>query len=492
MYTRASSEFVALCRSQIAVLTQALGAALSAVYLTQELVEEATPKLIPVVVYPDSATVSQQNNADLVLPQQISKIKPAPRLSTAAARLLPMPSEPDQEVGEASPDWQENSLWQQRQIVLPLIHEGVVMGVLVTSREDRPWNDREKATIELIAKTLSVAYVMDQRRVWFEQQLTQQEIYQEKQRDLLDDLLHQARSPLTALRTLGKLLIKRLLPGDKNQEVAASIVRESDRLQELLQQLNNYLEINPADLVPLTLPAASVLQGDQPETRDNSQGITSKANLPPEATRQGLPLPPAKALTLESFSVAAVLKPLLVAAEAIATDRNLEFCSYLPKDLPAVVGNPKNLHEVLSNIIDNAIKYTPAGGQIKIQVGVGQLDYRGDSAQLSEYEFTQVTPQENLKYLAIAISDNGPGIPPQDLEHLFERHYRGVQASTEIPGSGLGLAIAKELIEQMHGKIEVFSPAQSIFTEYGTPSAIDKARENRARGTSFVVWLPIK
>lgn len=492
MYTRSSSEFVALCRSQVAVLTQTLGAALSAVYLTQELVEEATPKLIPVVVYPDSAKVSQQNNADLVLSQQMSKTKPAPRLSTVAPRLLPVLSDYEQDVGEASPDWQENSLWQQRQVVLPLIHEGVVMGVLVTSREDRPWNDPEKATIELIAKTLSVAYVMDQRRVWFEQQLTQQELYQEQQRDLLDDLLHQVRSPLTALRTLGKLLIKRLLPGDKNQQVAASIVRESDRLQELLQQLNNYLEINPADSASLRLPAASILQGHQPEVRDNGQGITSKVNLPPEATQKGLPLLPAKALTLESFSVLAVLQPLLVAAEAIATERNLEFCSYLPKELPVVVGNPKNLHEVLSNIIDNAIKYTPAGGQIEIQVGVGRLDSVGASVKLLEYEPKKTTAKESLQYVAIAISDTGPGIPPQDLEHLFERHYRGVQASTEIPGSGLGLAIAKELIELMHGKIEVFSPAPSVFTQYRAQSAIDKARDDRARGTTFVVWLLIE
>ncbi|NET51329.1 MAG: sensor histidine kinase, partial [Merismopedia sp. SIO2A8] len=124
--------------------------------------------------------------------------------------------------------------------------------------------------------------------------------------------------------------------------------------------------------------------------------------------------------------------------------------------------------------------------------GVAQLDSRGTSAQLSEYELAKVAPQKNLQHIAITISDTGPGIPPQDLEHLFERHYRGVQASTEIPGSGLGLAIAKELIEQMHGQIEVFSPAQSIWTEYRTQSAIDKARDYRARGTTFVVWLLTK
>ncbi|HBY80405.1 MAG TPA: hypothetical protein DEG47_26095, partial [Cyanobacteria bacterium UBA11148] len=50
--------------------------------------------------------------------------------------------------------------------------------------------------------------------------------------------------------------------------------------------------------------------------------------------------------------------------------------------------------------------------------------------------------RENSEMMGIAICDTGPGIPPEDLEHLFERHYRGVQAGTSIPGTGLGLAIA--------------------------------------------------
>jgi len=89
---------------------------------------------------------------------------------------------------------------------------------------------------------------------------------------------------------------------------------------------------------------------------------------------------------------------------------------------------------VFSNLIDNALKYTPSG-KIYIQAGLEQSHLQG------------------------AISDTGPGIPPEDLEHIFERHYRGVQSSSEIPGTGLGLAIAKDLIEQMQGEIQVFSPA---------------------------------
>jgi len=126
----------------------------------------------------------------------------------------------------------------------------------------------------------------------------------------------------------------------------------------------------------------------------------------------------------------------------------------------------------LSNLIDNALKYTPSGGEIDIQVGEKRR-----------------TPQGEL--IAISISDTGPGIPSQDLEHLFERHYRGVQASSAIPGTGLGLAIAKELIEQMHGEIKVFSPAQPGWTKRNSESAMDKAQDNSEIGTTFVVWLPM-
>jgi signal transduction histidine kinase len=461
MFIPASSEFVALCKSQVAVLTQGLGAALSAVYLTEELVEGAEAKLIPVVVYPEATVVWEEDDTDLVLPEQMGKIVTIPRLLRSPPRLLPQGSDNDQEVDSTSADWEENFLRQQRQIVLPLMYEGVVMGLLVTGREDRPWNEREKATIERIARSLAIAYLMDQRRAWFEQQLTQQRRLQAQQRDMLHDLLHQFRNPLTALRTFGKLLLKRLRPGDKNQEVASSIVRESDRLQELLQQFDAALDSSEGDIVlPLTLTAAPVAEACQLPTRGDQGGISPTANS----------LLPGKALTLETFSVAAVLEPLLVSARAIAQERNLELQAEIPTDLPLVQGNANALREVLSNLIDNALKYTPADGKIDIRVGEKRRTSQGEA-------------------LGIAISDTGPGIPPQDLEHLFERHYRGVQASTAIPGSGLGLAIAKELIEQMHGEIEVFSPAQPVWAKQNSESAIGNVQDNPARGTTFIVWL---
>jgi signal transduction histidine kinase len=135
------------------------------------------------------------------------------------------------------------SLVQQHQIVLPLMYDQLVMGLLVTARKDRDWNNQELSQIEKIAKTLAIARLLDQRQEWYQQQLADQIEKQRIQRDRLDNILHQLKNPLTALRTFSKLLLKRLFPEDRNYSVAEGMLRESDRLQELLQQFD--LEIDP-------------------------------------------------------------------------------------------------------------------------------------------------------------------------------------------------------------------------------------------------------
>lgn len=423
----ASADFLALCREQIALLTQGLGASLSVVYLTHELVDSSTGKaqLIPVVVYPEAAILPTSDGITgatvsnvLVLPNHQSRLLTA-ELESAASSIEP-----------------EEYLLSNHQIVLPLIYEGVMMGLLVTGREDRAWNEHEQSEIQKIAQTLAIACILDQRRAWLQHQLNQQQIFQERQGDLLDNLLHQFRNPLTALRTFGKLLLKRLRSADPNREVAASIVRESDRLKELLQQFDQVIDLTDADLKPL------------PPSENEVYMVHKEAK--PVLLLPGVGDKPTNCYLAE------LLKPLLVSAQAIAQERNLQLIAQISPNLPPVQANSRSLQEVLSNIIDNALKYTPSGGKILIQLGNKRASFQG-----------------------IAISDTGPGIPPQDLEHLGERHYRGVQAKTEIPGTGLGIAIAKQLIEQMQGEIEVFSPAIN--------SAISSTH---FPGTTFIVWLP--
>jgi signal transduction histidine kinase len=447
MLMSASSDFLALCREQIALLTQGMGASFTVVYLTQELVEKPTgeARLVPVMVYPETFALKPSNEYGepentysvglgnvLALPnQQTRLLKPTPVFSH--------PSTPSDTTGKQSlHDGQDEYLLSHNQIVLPLVYEGVMVGLLVTARDDREWNEGEEGQIERIAKTLAIACILDQRRAWLQHQLQQEQILQEQQRDLLDNLLHQFRNPLTAIRTFGKLLFKRMQPVDPNREVATSIVRESDRLQELLQQFDQVIDLNTADLSPLSLSESKVVIHANVQRED-------KPTL----------LLPGTGEDLIDCSLADLLAPLLISAQAISQDRNLQLITEIPDHLPLVRVNEKALREVLSNIIDNALKYTPPGGKVLVQCGQQQGNFQG-----------------------IAISDTGPGIPPEDLEHLGERHYRGVQAQTAIPGTGLGIAIAKQLIEQMHGKIEICSPAiRSIITLPNIP------------GTTLIIWL---
>lgn len=446
MLMSASSEFVALCRSQLALLTQGLGASVGVVYLTEKLVEDAQTKLIPIVAYPEMAAVWQSNRAQVLLPPGAGTVEIMPRSARGSTsspprvhRKLPSATGAETRTGSAGYNEQElieEDLLPEHQLVLPLMHEGAVMGLLVTARSSRAWNQREQKQIAQIANTVALACILDQRYQWLKEQGLQSRLTMAQQQDVLDNLLHQFRNPLTALRTFGKLLLKRLLPEDSNRTVAQSIVRESDRLQELLQQFDAALDI-------VDVETDDVLDSE-------AQKEARPVGLLPASNSLG-----SRDLTLESYSVAAILAPLLASAEAIAQERQLGLHVEIPQEMPPVQADIQGLREVLSNIIDNALKYTPAGGDLYVQVGVQP---QGDK-------------------VLIAVSDTGPGIPLEDRPHVFERNYRGVQGETEIFGTGLGLAIASELVSQMQGEIQVFSPA--LYPERSD------------RGTTFIVWLPM-
>ncbi|WP_127083761.1 sensor histidine kinase [Dulcicalothrix desertica] len=432
MLMSASTEFIALVREQMALLAQGLGASLSILYLTTELVEAhvTEAKLVPVVIFPETAAIigADTNEDDLntfssLVRNNATDSSTIDSTKNVNAIFLPNIDNID------------------NQLVLPLVHENMMLGVLVTTCTlGRMWNEQERGEIKRVVQTLAIACILDQKRAWLHSQLHSSQIIQEKQQDLLDSLLHQFRNPLTALRTFGKLLMKRLQPGDKNREVATSIVRESDRLQELLQKFDEVIDLRASEFAPL-LQSNKQLQASAPSS-----------NSP----RRALLLPGSDELETDC-DVKDILLPLLDSANAIAAERGLQLISNIPSQLPLLRASSKALREVFSNIIDNALKYTPSGGKVLVEAGLFKGNMQG-----------------------VEISDTGPGIPQQDLEHLGERHYRGVQAQTDIPGTGLGISIAQQLIEQMQGEIQVISPAIN--------SVI---KSSDIVGTTFIVWLPV-
>jgi signal transduction histidine kinase len=117
-------------------------------------------------------------------------------------------------------------------------------------------------------------------------------------------------------------------------------------------------------------------------------------------------------------------------------------------DQVGVLGDSDRLKQLILNLVDNAIKYTPPGG--KVMMSLSKEDGRSE----------------------LVVKDTGIGIPAEDLPHIFDRFYRVDKARTRVQGgSGLGLSIAKWIVEAHNGRIEVES-------EVG-------------KGTTFRVYLPV-
>jgi two-component system sensor histidine kinase BaeS len=122
----------------------------------------------------------------------------------------------------------------------------------------------------------------------------------------------------------------------------------------------------------------------------------------------------------------------LMRAQTDAADQTLS--ARIDPDLPPVEAEADRIRQVLVNLLTNAHEYSPEGASISVM------------ARLAGAE------------VEIAVTDNGPGIPPDQLEHIFERFVRGEAGLTQrVGGTGLGLAISKSLVELHGGRLEVDS-----------------------------------
>ncbi len=468
------SELIALCRAQVALLTQGLGASFCIVYLAKEIINGGEPELVPIVSYPDATVTWKVQSEPWQLPDSLP-IQSGPRLLSETRRTtdqdLPSVTDGPPSSDPIQPASQTSALISQRQMVVPLIHETDLMGLLVVGRDDRPWSDWEQAQIQRIADTLALAGVLEQHNQWLEQEQQRRQQTQAQQRDLLDNLLHQFRNSLTAVQTFSKLMLKRLLPGDSNREIATSIVRETNRLKELSQHLEAALHAIEAEAPSIPLLPANPKSG-QPSLLP---GSTASQTLVSQSARTTLPGQFVEApLTVEPCDLNTILNPLLTSFSAIAQEKGLNFHYHLPALLPRVLGNVSALREVLNNVIENAVKYTPAGGVIWIELLPSTAHQGFDTGH----------------HLGIAISDTGPGIPPEDVPHLFERRFRGVQAHSGIPGTGLGLAIARSLMHQMNGDIQVTSPAQSAALDNYLNTAVLHS-STTGPGVTLTIWVEL-
>ena len=208
-------------------------------------------------------------------------------------------------------------------------------------------------------------------------------------RDFVANVSHEFRTPLTAIQGFAETLLAGAMNDPQNRErFLGIIVEHSRRLARLTD-----------DLLMLSKMDADRLE-----------------------------------LELRRIPVGPFVESCIETSTPRANEKDLQLSVNLSDRVPDIAGDRRRLTEVLQNLLDNAIQYTPAGGQINVSAG----------RKNGEVIFT--------------VSDTGIGIPQADQPRIFERFYRvDVARSREVGGTGLGLSIAKHLVEVHGGRIWVES-----------------------------------
>lgn len=212
----------------------------------------------------------------------------------------------------------------------------------------------------------------------FNQMLTALDASQERQRQLVADAGHELRTPLTSLRTNIELLGQaaenpdRTLSADERTEIMTDVRVQLDELTTLVGDLVELAREEPLRRDPEPLDLADVVTAALARIRPRAVGLTMDVEL-------------------ESWTV---------------------------------VGEPSLLERAITNLLDNAVKWSPDGGTVTVRLEDGTL----------------------------SVSDQGPGIDETDLPHVFDRFYRAREARA-LPGSGLGLSIVRRAAERHRGTV---------------------------------------
>jgi signal transduction histidine kinase len=209
-------------------------------------------------------------------------------------------------------------------------------------------------------------------------------------RAALDTVAHDLRTPVARLRARAESALRSSASEAEAREALAECIEEADRVTALLAAL---MDISEAETGTMRLSLDAVPVG--------------------EAVRD----------TVELY-------------EDAAEERGVALSSHVQEGL-LVRADRQRLRQVLANLVENAIKYTPAGGQVAIEA-----ERAGDE-------------------ITIRVRDTGVGIAPEDLPHIWERLYRGGGQGRE-PGLGLGLSLVKAIVEAHHGRAEVESPSTAL------------------------------
>jgi len=229
-------------------------------------------------------------------------------------------------------------------------------------------------------------------------------------------------------------LSERALP-DELQPLAASLNGLLDRLSSAIASQRRFTADAAHELrtplAALKLQLDLARRASEPHEvaaafDDLEAGVARASHVVEQLMTLARVEPEAMAQTRTECDIVVLAKDAIVARAALAADKSIDLG--LARETPAVVtGDPASLGILLSNLIDNALRYTPRGGRIDVSVD------RDDEA------------------VTLSVADTGPGIPAEARERVFDRFYRG--DDNVEPGSGLGLSIVKRIADAHRASI---------------------------------------
>ena len=148
-------------------------------------------------------------------------------------------------------------------------------------------------------------------------------------------------------------------------------------------------------------------------------------------------------------SVKEIIEELVNSLKPLSVDNNVLLSFKIPKNFSSVIGDPSQLRQLFSNLIENAIKYSGKKSKVNIYI----------------------SKEKNKDMFGVVVEDNGHGIAPEHLSRLTERFYRAnSSAEIEKEGTGLGLSIVKHILIRHRGKLQIDSKL--------------------GKGSKFIAWLP--
>jgi len=268
--------------------------------------------------------------------------------------------------------------------------------------------------LEVSAAPVRLAGGAGAGRVFVLHDISRLKAYETVRADFIANLTHELRTPLTALYGYAETLQKGVDDPGTQQRFLEILARQARRLARLID-----------DLISLS---------------DLERGLTP--------------------LKFEALTPARILEEAAELMREQAAQAGVELIVKSLVDLPQVVIDSDRIHQVMLNLLDNSLKYTPRGGQVTLEARalLDGAEGGGAAVQRPGVEFV--------------VSDTGEGIPAASIPRLTERFYRVDRArSRELGGTGLGLAIVKHIVQLHHGTLRI---------------------ESRLReGTTVAVWLPL-